>query len=229
MNYSSIGSPEQGLECGLFTHREHEYAERLIKIANFILSNPTLAPTNMGKIEFGSKAYWTKINQKFFANRKPSVPSEPKTIPDPMVEVILKEYFQIDTNPRGSISPAKLHLKSMAAENFVGVLLEKYIASKVEPIGWVWCSGSVVKQVDFLIFENGETTPLQIKNRDNSENSSSAAVRQGTEIIKWFRTFARTGKTNWNNFPTTGDNAKLSEVDFRQFAIQSFKRKACSG
>ena len=88
----------------------------------------------------------------------------------------------------------------MAAENIVGDLLERYLAKILEPKGWVWCAGSIVIAVDFIM--RGDATKwnlLQIKNRDNSENSSSKKVRDGTEIQHWFRTFAKTGETNWSH------------------------------
>lgn len=47
---------------------------------------------------------------------------------------------------------------------------------------------------------------VQVKNRDNTENSSSSAIRQGTTIEKWFRTYSKPSRkratnTNWENFP----------------------------
>ncbi len=108
----------------------------------------------------------------------------------------------------------------MGAENLVGDLLERYLASVLEPRGWVWCSGSVVKAVDFL---RPPTRPgaapllLQVKNRDNSENSSSSRVRDGTDIEKWFRTYSRTGDTNWPAFPDPTARPYLNEPAFQQF------------
>ena len=51
----------------------------------------------------------------------------------------------------------------MAAENNIGLLLERFIASVLEPIGWIWCSGSAVRAVDFI--EPNTGILLQIKNR----------------------------------------------------------------
>jgi hypothetical protein len=73
-----------------------------------------------------------------------------------------------------------------------------------------------VKAVDFVKREGEKWVALQVKNRDNSENSSSAAIRQGTDIKKWFRTFSRRPATNWDKFP--GDIATgLSEEGFQTF------------
>jgi hypothetical protein len=106
----------------------------------------------------------------------------------------------------------------MGAENLIGNLLERYIASELEQNGWAWCAGSLVKSVDFIRrHEDGSWYVLQVKNRDNSENSSSAAVRIGTTIEKWFRTFSKKTETNWENFPVNDGKNNLSEKGFRIF------------
>jgi hypothetical protein len=108
----------------------------------------------------------------------------------------------------------------MGAENFVGELLERYIAEGLEPYDWVWVSGSIVKAVDFIhppTKKNSKWTILQVKNRDNSENSSSSAIRAGTEIKKWFRTFSKKAGSNWQNFPDIMNRADFSEEGFRDF------------
>jgi hypothetical protein len=102
----------------------------------------------------------------------------------------------------------------MAAENMVGELLERYIDSVLSKHGWVWCCGALVKHVDFIKKEDNGYRLLQIKNRDNSENSSSKAIRDGTTIEHWFRTFSRTGRTNWEAFPDKSLKSHLSEVGF---------------
>jgi hypothetical protein len=88
--------------------------------------------------------------------------------------------------------------------------------------GWIWCSGSLVKAVDFVRPPaNGRGDCyrlLQVKNRDNSENSSSAAIRDGTNIEKWFRTYSQRPDTNWESFPSLDGRSKLSEAGFREFA-----------
>jgi hypothetical protein len=66
---------------------------------------------------------------------------------------------------------------------------------------------------------------LQIKNRDNSENSSSKAVRDNTDIQKWFRTFSKTGKTNWDNLPPLMSDCGFSECDFIAFTYGYLQRE----
>ncbi len=202
-----------------------DYANKLQVIADFLIANPDLAPSPSAGIEFGSKTYWELLAAKFIRGRNPREPREPSTVPDTMVSVILQEYFGLEANNLAKV--AKEHSVSMAAENIVGDLLERYIASEVESYDWVWCSGEVVKKVDFLAAKKGQAftwVPLQVKNRDNSENSSSSSVRDGTEIVKWFRTFSRTGATNWDAFPESVDNLTLSERAFEDFT-RSYLRK----
>jgi SinI restriction endonuclease len=66
---------------------------------------------------------------------------------------------------------------------------------------------------------------LQIKNRDNSENSSSSAIRNGTPIQKWFRSFSKKAKTNWNNLPPSMQPYKLTEDGFRNFVSEYLKKE----
>ena len=110
----------------------------------------------------------------------------------------------------------------MASENIVGDILERYIASIIEPKGWIWCAGSIIKSVDFIRKNNDKWELLQIKNRDNSENSSSKAIRDGTSIKHWFRTFSRKKQTNWENFPDP--TVTLSEAGFRRFLIDYIEK-----
>lgn len=82
-----------------------------------------------------------------------------------------------------------------------GDLLEEYIYKNVKENGWIWCKGKCVTSVDFM--NPNENIYLQIKNKDNTENSSSKKVRNGTTIIKWNRLSTITSnknvtsKTNW--------------------------------
>lgn len=194
-------------------------SKKLDVIAHFLTLNLDLAPRVRGGSEFGTDLYWDALAAKFTRAREPRRPGVPATVPDSMVGIVLEEYFSFDANALDRISSE--HSISMAAEGIIGDLLERYIASVLESHDWVWCSGEVVKKVDFLVPQIGEAgkfIPLQIKNRDNSENSSSSSIRDGTAIIKWFRTFSRTGETNWGAFPEMVESASLSEDAFQAFA-----------
>ncbi|MUP13616.1 SinI family restriction endonuclease [Ancylomarina euxinus] len=110
------------------------------------------------------------------------------------------------------------HRLSMSAENIGGALLEEYLSEELIQYKWHCCWGETLKSIDFCN-ENGKL--LQIKNSDNSENSSSQAVRNGTAIMKWFRRHAKKGTTNWDALNTllniTDLNKTLSEAKYKAF------------
>lgn len=136
---------------------------------------------------------------------------------DQMIAFILENSYNLHGC---SLEKALLgHECAMAAENIVGSILEAYIDSQVKE-RWIWCSGNIVKAVDFIKRhpDNMNEWPmLQIKNRSNSENSSSSAIREGTQIRKWYRSNASTGGTMWNDFPDEEIRTKLSEDGFKNF------------
>lgn len=79
------------------------------------------------------------------------------------------------------------HFLYMSAENMNGSILEEYLCKVLEPEDWLWCAGAVYKAIDFCYFGEDHTVLLQVKNKYNTENSSSSAIRVGTDIIKWNR------------------------------------------
>jgi hypothetical protein len=168
--------------------------------------------------DIGSKHYIENQASAFASAREHRAPKAPVTIPDEMVSVILHEYFDI---PVADLERAKReHLLAMGAENLVGDLLERYLAAVMEPRGWIWCSGAMVRAVDFVkppAQVGGKWRLLQVKNRDNSENSSSSAIRLGTDIEKWHRTFSKKVGSNWSDFPDQTLRAHLSEAAFKTF------------
>ena len=167
-----------------------------------------------------------KLAVRYFEGyRKSHFPAEPETIPDKVVSVIMREAYGYTDE---ECSKIKLeHQHSMCAESCVGNLLERYLDSKLRDSGWVWCCGEFVKAIDFLARkEDGQWIVLQIKNRDNSENSSSSAIRNGTEIGKWFRSYSKDTKrgrpsmTNWAKLPALMHGYDLSEDGFKQFVVE---------
>lgn len=204
-------------------------AEKYMKVIRFLALDPSCASKAKGKNAptVGSAEYIIGQAAGFAAGRNPKAPEKPATVPDEMVSYILHHYFEVPEDQLDRIKNE--HLISMGAENMVGNLLERYIATVLEPLGWVWCSGSMVKAVDFVkppASKDDQWTLLQVKNRDNSENSSSSAIRDGTAIIKWFRTFSKKPGSNWPAFPDSKARGRLSEDAFKEFAknyLQSLK------
>ncbi len=192
-----------------------------VSLIEFLVAFPDMASNLRGRSApaVGSASYIEHQAKAFADTRSPRAPKAPTTIPDEMVSVILHEYFDIDVTELGRVK--REHLLSMGAENLVGDLLERYLASEMESRGWIWCSGAVVRAVDFVKPPvNGVSIwrMLQVKNRDNSENSSSKTVRDGTDIEKWHRTFSRRVGSNWLEFPDQSLRMVLSEGAFITFA-----------
>jgi len=162
-----------------------------------------------------------ELMDKFLNGRVEKRFSEGSTIPDNAVSKVMEIYYDTDSNQLERIKFE--HQKSMLSENIVGEVLERYLADILKDYGWVWCSGEFVKAVDFIRRNGEQWTELQIKNRNNTENSSSVTVRDGTEIMKWFRSFSkasegRDSNTNWNDFPDDEmDSSLLCEEDFLSF------------
>lgn len=193
--------------------------KRFALICKFLQENPDLLSWRAkDKPDPQQKNGIEKLREKFFsAKNTPVTISRPSTVPDETVSTVMQVVYGYSTEQTNTIK--KEHQYSMLAENIVGALLERYIASILEPYGWVWCAGDFIRGVDFIKYDNKneEWTVVQIKNRNNTENSSSSAIRNGTKILKWFRTFSKTGKTNWDNFPDNQLNKLLNEKGFQDF------------
>lgn len=208
----------------VMTGIDRNLANQYASVIEFLAKYPDAASAMRGKNAppTGSQEYIEKQATAFANARVPRSPTPPSTIPDEMVSVILVSYFGIKESEVERVK--REHLLSMGAENMVGDLLERYLSSVMEPLGWVWCSGAVVKAVDFIkppAKPGSEWRLLQVKNRDNSENSSSSAIRIGTNIEKWHRTFSRRTGSNWDAFPDISLRKALSENRFKAF-VQSY-------
>jgi len=208
-------------------------ADTYATLIKFLSHFPDAASAMRGKSApaVGSRAYVEYQAISFASARRPRAPQAPTTVPDEMVSVILHDYFGIAV---ADLERAKQeHLLSMGAENLVGNLLERYLASVLEPKGWIWCSGDMVKAVDFVKAptrsRGGAWRLLQVKNRDNSENSSSSAIRKGTEIEKWHRTFSKKTGSNWAEFPDAALRKHLSEAAFKSYVREYLRLLPAQG
>jgi len=198
--------------------------DEFVTLIAFLEENPELARVRRGRNapQLGSEAHVLLEAHRFSASRNLRNPSVPATVPDVAVSKVLEAYYGVQNSELDRIKIE--HQLSMAAEGFVGDLLERYIAANVRDHGWIWCSGEAVRHVDFV--RRGSTTAmpwetLQVKNRDNSENSSSSAIRAGTPIQKWHRSKSRTGETCWDEFPAATSNP-LTEDGFLIFIDDYF-------
>ena len=139
----------------------------------------------------------------------------PGTIPDNAVNTILSAGLNQSAEQINLIIYA--HRLSMSAENILGLLLEEFLFSKLSPYGWAMAWGETIRSVDFC---NASGSLLQVKNRSNSENSSSSRVREGTQIMKWFRVNANNGRYLWDGLDSIvgiHPGLTLNEEAFQRF------------
>lgn len=211
---------------------EKSLINSFVEVCRFLGENPkSLSWRNKNnKPSVFNQSGLVKLAEKYFQGyRKLDLPAKPSTIPDAMVSVIMREFHGYSDEDCQRIQ--KEHQESMCAENCVGNLLERYLDSVLRSHNWYWCCGDFVKARDFLSKNSqGQWIALQIKNRDNSENSSSSAIRGGTQIQKWFRSFSKDTKkgrsslTNWGNLPISMQGYNLSEEGFKRFVIQYLRK-----
>ncbi|MCE2613738.1 SinI family restriction endonuclease [Flavobacteriaceae bacterium D16] len=178
---------------------------------------PKLRLRNISTVPFVQYiARWDSRYENGYANRpSQKVGTSSATHPDQVVKYIYQHF-------RGVIAAEADKAESdhsifMTIENLVGELLEEYLAFKLHPHGFYCAWGETLNKVDFCSIGG---VLLQVKNSDNSENSSSSSVRAGTTIVKWFRRFSMRYNTyNWEEIRgITGCN-DLNEDDFRAFIL----------
>jgi hypothetical protein len=189
-----------------------------LTIVSCLYDHPGLRPS-MGKqadwrAPDGAELAVTRLVSRFANARRqplPDLPEAPRTSPDPVVERALGKVLGLDELAMRKLADA--HWMAMVIEARNGELLEAYLdQAALARLGWVRCHGSVVRSVDFVRVscEGGRRRwqLLQVKNQDNSENSSSKRVRSRTRILKWHRREAVSGKELWELFPDS-EAAKL--------------------
>lgn len=132
---------------------------------------------------------WVKGYCEAQSNRPSQRTANPKSAcTDPAIAIIVQStQGYSDSEARAG---EENHNLFMSAENIQGNLLEEYIAQKVRPYGFIWCEGNVLRSIDFCNTDG--SLFLQIKNKSNTENSSSSNIREGTSIEKWYRLGTRT-------------------------------------
>lgn len=175
------------------------------------------APANIGGKNDDENAVirkWLKKYQGGFEGRASQRTSNPPgTVADPIIDKIIgSRLTELTDDDLGKISYA--HRLGMSAENILGLILEEYLSDNLKDYGWHCAWGETVKSVDF-VNENGDL--LQVKNRSNSENSSSSAVRDGTEIEKWYRIKADRIQYMWDKLNEICGTSHLSEESFVEF------------
>lgn len=176
--------------------------------------NPGLSPTLKAKTPQILADVWLKKYNDSYENRiSRRISKLPGTVADPIVSIIINARLTgLTAEHLEQIKYA--HRLSMSAENIQGLLLEEFLAEQLAGYGWYHCWGGSVRHVDFC---NVDGSLLQVKNRSNSENSSSSRVRINQPIDKWHRVDARTGSYRWSYFNDKYDTDCFSEENFVAF------------
>ena len=113
--------------------------QNFLILHNFLINNPeTFGWRSKKKPDLTQIEGVQKLAEKYYEKRYSKVMlNETQTVPDEMVSRILKKYFNYDNEKLKLIK--KEHQQSMAIENMIGELLERYIDSVLSKHGWVWC------------------------------------------------------------------------------------------
>ena len=147
---------------------------------NFLKEFPELAAK-------GAETKEQQINNILnFYSKKPQ-PNDQTTTPDYLVSRILELVFKNKESERALMQ--KQYNNQKQTEMMIGQLLEWYLLKEGKNFGWIF-TAECVRAVDFLKMENDRWILYQIKNSDNTENSSAKDIRTGTPIIHWFRRFS---------------------------------------
>ena len=188
------------------------------EIIKLLQNNRHLLPRKSRDADLSSEKVLAGFAKKHHRGRqinKPAISDSPK---DPIILLIAGRCFRLPASEHDKFY--EYHKQAMCVENVVGSYIEAYLDSQLQKLGWIWCAGSIVDKVDFFKVEENGTFLLQVKSRSNTENSSSSTVRDGTSIEKWFRFYAETGETAWNEFPDKKAAKLLSEDGFREFVTK---------
>jgi hypothetical protein len=190
-------------------------AHRTILIACY--RNPGLSPSLKANTpEILAKTWLNKYSNSYENRISRRISQPPRTVADPIVTTIINaRLIGLTAEHLEQIKYA--HRLSMSAENIQGLLLEEFLAEQLSDYGWHCCWGESIRHVDFC---NVDGALLQVKNRSNSENSSSSRVRINQPIEKWYRADARTGFYRWSYFNEKYDTDRFSEENFVIFVQQ---------
>ncbi|MBN2372185.1 SinI family restriction endonuclease [bacterium] len=205
---------------GFFRNLE-DFTQAHETILNACYDNQELSLGIIAPTETSLAQKWMDKYKKGFENRiSRRISNMPGTCPDDVIDLIIHSRLRhLSDQDLKKIKFA--HRLSMSAENILGLLLEEYLADELLEFGWFCAWGDTIRHVDFC---NKDGRLLQIKNRSNSENSSSSRVRLETNIVKWFRVDARTNTFKWDELNIWHKTSKFSEKKFHRFVINALAK-----
>ncbi len=185
--------------------------------------DPQRRPKVGGKHDTAEEAIakWVGKYKAGYDNRpSTTIGKPPQTVSDSIIDEMISVRLPKLSAPK--IKDIKYaHRLSMSAENILGLFLEEYLAFKLKPHDWHCAWGQTLKSVDFC---HRDGALLQVKNRSNTENSSSSKIREGTDIKKWYRVDALKGNYLWDDIQKITDASGLSEENFRRFVITAIRK-----
>lgn len=197
-----------------FSQKGQSFLEAHRTILAACYKKPELSPTLKAKTPEMLAQAWLRKYSNSYENRISRRTSKiPGTVADPIVSTIIEARLTgLTVDHLEQIKYA--HRLSMSAENILGLLLEEFLAEALADYDWHCCWGEVIRYVDFC---NVDGSLLQVKNRSNSENSSSSRVRINQPIEKWHRVDAKTGSYQWSYFNKKYATDRFSEENFVTF------------
>lgn len=148
----------------------------------------------------------------------------PTTVPDELVAELLELICEYDKSQRELIQKQYNNQKQIE-QVVVGTFLEFYILKNSIEHGWIQ-TGNCLSGIDMIKQNEDESwNRLQIKNSDNTPNSSSAGfIKEKGNIITWKRRKSTTGTYYWDEFPDEDVRVNLSEENFREFIKEYYKK-----
>ena len=188
-----------------------------LNLLKFLASYPEFRVNLRGNnpAEFGSPPYIEKTAQMFALGRTITPPINSGKSTDTLLGILFQQMNQ--SSEVEAQEAIKMHGDFMVLENKVGKILEHYLATKLEPTGWIWCSGDFVEKIDFVKVGSSNFSVLQVKNKDVTENSSSTRGRG--DVPKWARLKGKKAVPDWENFPDEKARDLISEKDFLNHGI----------
>lgn len=222
--------PEQAIARAQSTVKDLgvEWADGVCFVFNVIANDLERVPGNIGGKNDDESTAIRKWVLKYIGGKNGCASklnsNLPGTVADPIIEEIIgARITNLKQEDLEKITYA--HRLGMSAENILGLMLEEYLATNLSAHKWHCAWGETVKSVDFV---NEDGSLLQIKNRSNSENSSSSTVRHGTKIDKWYRIKADRVEYMWDSLNEICGTDHLSEDGFVDFARTTIARNpAC--
>ncbi len=161
---------------------------------------------------------WLEKYLNGYKNRKSVTHGNPTKTYDDSINDVIINTIRADIDMKTINEASKLLKRSQMA---IGNLLEEFLSEELASYGWYMAWGETVKSTDLVSNQNER---LQVKNRNNTENSSSSQVRNGTEIIKWHRLNAKNGTKYWSALVELTECEALSEENFKRFIEQVVSR-----